>query len=109
MWNISSGECTGTLHGHTGAVYCVAYDGRTIVSGSGDVTVRVWRAPFADDMQCTMVLQEHTHAVMRVFQCEHLIVSADYLYKVRVHDTRMSGRMVCELTDGSCKFLINKY
>ena len=37
-----SGECKSTLKGHTGEVFSVAVsvDGQTIVSGSGDKTVR---------------------------------------------------------------------
>ncbi len=41
VWNVETGECTGTLHGHTAAVNCVAFDSNTIVSGSEDTTVRV--------------------------------------------------------------------
>ena len=35
----------GTLQGHTGAVYSIAYshDGQTLASGSGDGTVKLWR------------------------------------------------------------------
>ena len=42
MWDLESGECTKTLEGHTSSVRSVAIspDGRTVVSGSGDNTVR---------------------------------------------------------------------
>ena len=42
MWDLASGECKSTLEGHTNLVLSVAIspDGKTIVSGSGDNTVR---------------------------------------------------------------------
>lgn len=42
MWDFASGEVTGTFVGHTGWVVSVALsiDGKTIVSGSNDHTVR---------------------------------------------------------------------
>ena len=42
MWDLESGECTKTLKGHTDWVNNVAIspDGRTVVSGSNDNTVR---------------------------------------------------------------------
>ena len=42
MWDLESGECTKTLKGHTNKVRSVAIspDGRTVVSGSEDSTVR---------------------------------------------------------------------
>ena len=42
MWDLAAGQVKSTLKGHTGTVYSVAIspDGQTIVSGSGDNTVR---------------------------------------------------------------------
>ena len=42
MWDLASGECKSTLEGHSGTVLSVAIspDGKTIVSGSSDDTVR---------------------------------------------------------------------
>ena len=42
VWDLASGECKSTLEGHTNLVLSVAIspDGKTIVSGSGDNTVR---------------------------------------------------------------------
>ena len=42
VWELATGECKSTLEGHTNWVYSVAIspDGKTIVSGSRDNTVR---------------------------------------------------------------------
>ena len=42
MWDLASGKVKSTLRGHTDQVFSVAIspDGKTIVSGSGDETVR---------------------------------------------------------------------
>ena len=42
VWDLASGEVKSTLKGHTDSVWSVAIspDGNTIVSGSGDRTVR---------------------------------------------------------------------
>ena len=42
MWDLSTGECKSTLKGHTDWVKSVAIspDGKSIVSGSDDKTIR---------------------------------------------------------------------
>ena len=42
IWDLESGACRSTLQGHTNWVYSVAIstDGKTVVSGSHDYTVR---------------------------------------------------------------------
>lgn len=44
LWDIRTGECIGTLEGHTYPVLALAFspDGDKIVSGSGDTTLIVW-------------------------------------------------------------------
>jgi WD40 repeat protein len=46
VWNVQSGQEILTLKGHTDGVSSVAFspDGRRIVSGSGDGTLKVWDA-----------------------------------------------------------------
>ena len=78
VWNIRTGECMHTLEGHTNEVLCVAFDGTTIVSGSWDRTVRIWRAPY-NTAECERVIEGHTNSVRRVWLCtvpnEHIVVS----------------------------------
>ena len=44
LWDVPSGTLKATLEGHTGAIYSISFspDGATLVSGSGDRTVRLW-------------------------------------------------------------------
>ena len=41
LWNLTTGECLDVLQGHVAAVRCVCFDGKKIVSGSYDYTVKV--------------------------------------------------------------------
>ena len=99
VWNVQTGECTSTLHGHSSRVNCVAFDGNIIVSGSEDQTVRVWRAPFTDGTECARVLKGYTGWVVRVMLCptpnEHIVVSVEEYGTVHVHDI-CTGELVCE-------------
>ena len=44
VWDVETGECVGTLKGHSWTVNCVAIspDGRRVVSGSWDNTLKLW-------------------------------------------------------------------
>jgi WD40 repeat protein len=110
VWNVPTGECTHTLEGHTSIVSCVAFDGITIVSGSGDMTVRSWRAPY-NTVECKHVMEGHMNLVYRVWLCtapnEHVVVSVDWLYpregRVLVHDIRTGNRMCAPIECVECK------
>ena len=44
LWAVSDGTSLGVILGHTGAVTALAFapDGRTLISGSTDATIRLW-------------------------------------------------------------------
>jgi WD40 repeat protein len=44
LWDLASGAALVRLQGHTSYVWSLAFspDGKTLVSGSGDFTVRLW-------------------------------------------------------------------
>ncbi len=65
VWDAASGAELACLRGHTGGVWSVATspDGRRILSGSYDQTVRVWDAASGAELAC---LRGHTGGVMSV-------------------------------------------
>ena len=54
IWELSTGECVRTLHGHTQAVSALAVHGNYMMSASMDKTVRVW---CLESGACLRVLQ----------------------------------------------------
>ena len=44
VWNVAAGRCLATLEGHSKGVMCVAVlpDGRRVVSGSADMTLKLF-------------------------------------------------------------------
>ena len=99
VWNVQTGECMSTLKGHKNLVRCVAFDGTTIVSGSYDKTVRIWRAPYST-AEFERVIEGYKDYVNRVWLCtapnEHIAVSVDgdNRNNVHLHDIR-TGDRVC--------------
>ena len=79
------------LTGHTGSVYSVSFsgDGRRLVSGSSDKTVRIWNA--SSGQLIGRPLKGHTTSVQFVAFSPHgeRIVSAQYGGDVCVWDTDM--------------------
>ena len=105
---MQTGECTHTLEGHTHAVCGVAFDGTTIVSGSADMTVRIWRAPY-NTAECERVIEGYTDWVWRVWLCtapnEHIVVSANLRARVHLHDIRTGDRVCAPIKCFFCKLL----
>ena len=60
VWNIRTGERLHMLSGHTAAVRCVCYNGKYVVSGAYDHTIRVW---LPDQEKCVHTLEGHTNRV----------------------------------------------
>lgn len=68
--------------GHVAAVRCVQYDGRRVVSGAYDYTVKVWNP---ETEECLHTLQGHTNRVYSLQVRQHndlvkVIVFAVILY-----------------------------
>ena len=83
------------IQGHTDSVNSVAFspDGRVIVSGSSDQTIRVWDAQTGG--QVSKPLQGHTNAVNSVAfsQDGRYIVSGSGDHTIQVWDAQIGGQM----------------
>ena len=66
VWNIRTGERLHMLSGHTAAVRCVCYNGKYVVSGAYDHTIRVW---LPDEERCVHTLEGHTNRVYSLVVC----------------------------------------
>ncbi|KAI8812325.1 WD40-repeat-containing domain protein [Cladochytrium replicatum] len=69
---LSPGQCILTCVGHTDEIVCLQHNDDTIVSGSEDKTVRIWKISSGE---CTAVLRGHTGAVCCVYHHENVVVS----------------------------------
>ena len=66
VWNIRTGERLHTLSGHTAAVRCVCYNGKYVVSGAYDHTIRVW---LPEQEKCVHTLEGHANRVYSLVVC----------------------------------------
>ena len=64
VFNIHTGVCTATCRGHTKGIACVQYDGKRIVCGSSDNTIRIYDPATEAEVAC---LQGH-HRLVRTIQ-----------------------------------------
>lgn len=79
VWNIHSGECTATCRGHQKGIACVQYDGKRIISGSSDNTIRIYDPETQGEVAC---LQGHSRLVRTIQSAfEDLPGSRDLLEK----------------------------
>jgi len=63
------------LSGHTAAVRCVCYNGKYVVSGAYDHTIRVW---LPDQERCVHTLEGHTNRVYSLVVC--ILINFIYLF-----------------------------
>jgi WD40 repeat protein/serine/threonine protein kinase len=95
IWNLSTGRCRLTLHGHEDDVTTIAItpDGRRAVSGSRDKTLRVWNL---DNGTCLHILKGHTNRV------ETLAITPDGRLAVSGSRGYDDGLRVWDLASGAC-------
>jgi WD40 repeat protein len=108
LWETATGRHLGTFTGHAEAVTSVALggDGRYIVSGSTDRTVRLWDAAGG---ACLRTFTGHTAAVTSVALSPDgrfaLSVGADRLLKVWVLDWELADNEPADWDDGARPYL----
>lgn len=71
--------------GHKGGVYSLQYDGHTLVTGSGDRTVRVWDTT---TQECTHVLSGHTSGVCCLSYSDSRVISGSWDKTIRIWDLK---------------------
>lgn len=97
QWNIQTGCCSRTFHGHTNGVWKIVYspDGGQVATSSSDRILRLWSAdPFA----CTHILIGHTTTIRAIAyspQGDSIASAGDKT--VRLWDSR-TGDCRCILT-----------
>ena len=83
MWNPSTEECLHTLSGHTNRVYSLQFDGRHVVSGSLDTSIRVWDV---DSGTCKHALMGHQSLTSGMELRDNILVSGNADSTVKVWD-----------------------
>lgn len=68
VWNYQNNVPVGTLSGHRGPVYALAVsrDGKTLVSGSKDKTLKIWNIKLRKPIKTLGVLDGHRSAVRSI-------------------------------------------
>jgi F-box/WD-40 domain protein 7 len=94
VWNIETGQCMQILRGHVAAVRCVCFDGKYVVSGSYDFTIRVWN-PFSNE--CLHVLEGHLNRVYSLLFDGDRIVSGSLDTTIIVWNVH-TGSIIHKLT-----------
>ncbi|OMH78418.1 F-box/WD repeat-containing protein lin-23 [Zancudomyces culisetae] len=84
MWCVETGDFIKEFVGHTKGLACVQFDGKTIVSGSNDHTIKVWDA---EKGICKHTLKGHTDLVRTLyFAGGNRAISGSYDQTVKVWD-----------------------
>lgn len=91
LWNAETGDESATLLGHTKSVYSVAFTGSTLVTGSDDGTIKMWRPSASNGI---WKIDASTYGI-GFGPNGRLMVSASWLGKLRTWDIS-SGRVTKE-------------
>jgi hypothetical protein len=88
VWNVATGACDRVLEGHTDAVRCLAVSGTRLVSGSKDMSVRVWAMGPGASWTCERTLVGHADWVLALATWQGKVLSGSRDNSVRVWDIR---------------------
>jgi WD40 repeat protein len=91
VWDAATGQEHTVLRGHSSLVHCLAFshDGRRVVTGSEDHTLKVWDVSIG---QSLLTLRNREGAVSVAFdpQSQYVTAVLPYPFEVRVWDGRGS-------------------
>jgi WD40 repeat protein len=108
LWELATGRRLRTFTGHTGAVtsVCLSSDGRYVLSGSTDATVKLWEAASG---QCLRTFAGHADAVTSVtFSADGryaLSGSADRTLKLWILDWELVDNAPADWEEGALPYL----
>jgi WD40 repeat protein/serine/threonine protein kinase len=108
LWELATGRCLGEFAGHAGAVtsICPSVDGRYVLSGSTDRTLRLWETATG---ACLRVFTGHadavTSAALSADGRHALSGSADGTLKLWVLDWELEERRPADWDEGALPYL----
>jgi WD40 repeat protein/serine/threonine protein kinase len=108
LWELTSGKCVRSFEGHLGAVtsVCFSFDGRYVVSGSTDATVKLWDVGSG---HCLRTFAGHADAVASVAISANgryaLSGSADRTARLWILDWELSDAAPADWDDGARPYL----
>ncbi|MFM7428050.1 MAG: BTAD domain-containing putative transcriptional regulator [Elainella sp.] len=92
LWDLSTGQCLHTLHGHHNGVLRLAWspDGRTLASSSDDATIRFWDSQTG---HCIRILQGHQNSVWGIdwSQTKPLLASGSADHTIRLWNVQQGN------------------
>lgn len=113
VWDLSSNMCIGNLIGHTGWVRSVQIDNYSVISGSGDCTMKHWDTSTLDSGICTsdMEFTGHSGGVSALQFAQGVLVSGSADTTIKQWDMRTGTniqtlRTSRSIRDDSCDTLI---
>jgi len=97
LWDLEAGQKLNDFFGHSKEVGALRLTPRTLVTGSGDTTIKVW-----DKLahECRMTLRGHSSTVMCLeYDGEHKVVSGSYDKTCKLWDLRRPSAPVHTFRD----------
>ena len=98
VWNVATGVCDRVLEAHAGEVNCLAVSGTRLVSGSDDMSVKVWAMGAGASWPCERTLVGHADLVVSLATWLDKVLSGSWDASVRVwdmgtgaHDATLTG------------------
>ncbi len=98
VWNVLTGVCDQALEGHTDELNCLAVSGARLVSGSDDLSVKVWAMGAGAAWPCERTLVGHEGLVFTLATWQDKVLSGSADCSVRVwdmvtgaHDATLTG------------------
>lgn len=100
-WSIRSGKCERNYTGHQKGIACVQYDGRRVVSGSSDNTVRIFDADRQAELACLTGHDNLVRTVQARFGDLEIHTDAELEEEARAADRKWHRAVASGMTPAS--------